>query len=259
MSSIKKRINHTGRKKILRDAIDIKLDYAPIGRPLEATPSLDLSGMALPENAGVVIEAYHKSSGMRFDCGTVGNLKLPSKLELDQFDPSVSVLFRIKVVDTDQHPGRIVASAERIRPRSDDEEKDRRSIFPIMECDLGHEVWRTDFDQDSCPTLKLNFRIPGFKQSILDSAIMRGLLLPAALRPVIEEIARDPAFDEDDEADWKRDWVAFCREQLGVDPDDIDRSEVDGVQNWVNSAIQTFCQDIGFVDAIVAGMKEEVK
>ena len=259
MSSTKKRINHTGRKKILRDAIDIELHSASMGEPVMATPRLDLSEMKLPDDAAVVIEAYHKSSGMRFDCGTVGNMNLPPKLELDQFDPSVSILFRIKVVDTDQHPGRLVASAERIRPRSDEEEKGRRSIFPIKELDLGHEVWRTDLDQDAGPVLKLNYRIPGFKQAILDNPMMRGLLLPAALRPVLEEIARNPAFDEDDEADWKRDWVTFCRDQLGADPDDIDRSDEEGKETWIRSATQKFCQDIGFVDAIVASMKEEVQ
>jgi len=259
MSSTKKRINHTGRRKILREVIDIELHPAAMGESLSATPRLDLSNMKLPEDAAVVIEAYHKSSGMRFDCGTVGNLNLPPKLELDQFDPSVTVLFRIKVVDTDQHPGRLIASAERVRPRSEDEDKGRRSIFPIRECDLGHEVWRTDIDQDGGPVLKLNFRIPGFKQAILDNAMLRGLLLPAALRPVLEEIARNPSFDEDDETDWKRDWISFCKDQLDSDPEDIDRTDEEGAENWIRNAAQTFCQDNGFVDAILATMKEEIR
>ena len=156
MSTAKRRINSTGRRKIARECIDIRMLESPVGEPLSAKASLDLSKMILPKSATVAIEAYHRSSGMRFDCGTVGELRIPPVLLLDQVDRSGSVLFRVKIVDNDNEPGKLLASAERIQPRSEDDADGRRSLFPILYRDLGPELWKVEINYGDRPTLILN-------------------------------------------------------------------------------------------------------
>src|SRR6185437_3163077 len=100
-----------------------------VGQPLRAEAKLDLAAYRFPAGALLSIEAYHRSSGMRFDCGTVGNPSIPQSLLLDRVDQSGTVLFRVKVTDNTENVGQLLGSAERIQPLSEDEDKDRRSLF----------------------------------------------------------------------------------------------------------------------------------
>jgi len=130
------------------------------GKSLEAKASLDLADYGFDQNASVVIEAYHRSSGQRFDCGAIGALNVPPLLDLDEVDHSGSVLFRVKVIDNEATPGMLLGSAERIRPRSEDGQNGRKSLFPVLFRDLGHEVWKVEINPDDSPKLILNNALP---------------------------------------------------------------------------------------------------
>src|SRR3984893_1825175 len=140
MSSAKRRINSTGRKKISQDQIDLRILSVAPGEPLKAKIGIDLESLSLPASAAVSVEAYHRSTAMRFDCGTVGAKKIPETLSLNELDQTGGVLFRIKIVDQEGQPGKILASADRVRPSIEGEELGRKSIFPAEYRDLGQEV-----------------------------------------------------------------------------------------------------------------------
>ncbi len=256
MATAKRRINSTGRRKIRRECIDIRMLESPVDEPLQAKAALDFSSLSLPATAAVSIEAYHRSSGMRFDCGTVGTLTIPPVLLLNEVDRSGSVLFRVKVVDNDNEPGKLLASAERIQPRSEDDADGRRSLFPILYRDLGPEVWKVEINYGDRPKLILNKRMPGFSHQLQTNALLQGLLLPAAFRIVLERLVQ-PAESGDDGADtdgpdntgWKDEWLQYAREGIGMteDPDSLPE---EARQDWVDEAVKKFCENSGFITRI---------
>src|SRR5215470_16710141 len=166
MNGAKRRINSTGRKKIPQDKIDLRILPHISGEPLRAKFDIDVASLGLPPSAAVSVEAYHRSTAMRFDCGTVAVKKIPEPLVLNDLDQSGSVLFRIKIVDREGSAGKILASADRVRPLIEGENTDRRSIFPVEYRDLGQEIWRVDIDDDAGPFLLLNSKIPALMHLI---------------------------------------------------------------------------------------------
>jgi hypothetical protein len=248
MPAAKRRINSTGRKRIMRERVDIRL--AP-GKPEEsftAAATLKLDDLGFPGEARVILEAYQRSAGMRIDCGTIANVSVPAVINLNEIDRDGSVLFRLKVVEASAANGKILGSADRIRPAGNDDAEGRRSIFPINECDLGAEVWRVDIDEAG-PVLKLNYRIVGFKSRILENPLIQGIILPAAFRIVLERLADGETADEDDESDWRNEWLRYLKERFGID-DDLPTLKEDERAEWVADTIRQFCDAHGFVESI---------
>lgn len=245
MSTAKRRLNYTGRKRIMRERINIRMLENELGEPLKAKADLDLEGMGFPADAKIIMEAYHRSSGMRFDCGTVGELRIPPVLVLDEVDHSGSVLFRVKVIDEDSDTGKILGSAERVQPKSEEIQDDRKSLFPVLFRDIGPQIWHVDFaDPGAGPILILNRRIPGISQLLHENALLQGFLLPAAFRFVLERLVRQEDAGEDDEvgSGWKAEWLEFCSETLGL-PGDPTLKQKDEREQWVDYAVEAFCED----------------
>ncbi len=247
----KRRINSTGRKRIGLEWVRIEMLDIRIGEPLEARAELRLENMGFPASARVTIEAYHRSSGQWFDCGTIGAPNVPEVLVLDQVDKSGRVLFRVKVVDSDAEPGKILGSAERIRPRGKGEDDEgRSSIFPIECRDLGQETWKVVIEQGDRPHLIVNSRIHGFMSKLQGSALVQGLVLPVAMRFVLNELVQETETGEDDdEANWKDQWLEYCKNEFGVDAparfhDPNER------QNWIDDVVCLFCERFSLVDKV---------
>ncbi|MCD9109963.1 hypothetical protein [Bradyrhizobium japonicum] len=249
MSSAKRRINSTGRKRIPQDKIDLRILTTVHGEPLKAKLAIDLDALGLPPTAALSVEAYHRSSAMRFDCGTVGSKRIPEVLTLNEIDQSGGVLFRIKVIDQESDKGKILASADRVRPSVDGEHIGRRSIFPVEYRDLGQEIWRVEIDDDAGPSMLLNSKVPGLMTRIHDNPLVAGALLPAAFRIVLLYLAYNPAEeDEGDGTGWKAEWKRFCVEGLNLedDPDDLEDDEARDA--WVDQAVSKYCESRAFVE-----------
>lgn len=253
MAAVKRRINSTGRRRIAHEHVSVSmLSPGPGGIP-RARTTLKLDGMSFPATARIVVEAYHSSTGMRFDCGTIGAPAIPDALLLVDIDPSSSVLFRLKIVDNDIQPGRLLGAADRLRPDSDENPEGRRSLFPIREQELHQEIWRVRID-DAGPVLQLNFKLPNLKARILKDPLVGGVLLPAALRLVLEHIAGEFADDDEEEGSWQSDWMKYCREELKLD--DPDFQDKEDAEAWVNSGVRAFCKSRNFLSEIRKAMGE---
>jgi hypothetical protein len=248
MSSAKRRINSTGRKKISQDKVELRILSAVSGEPLKAKIGIDLESLELPASAAVSVEAYHRSTAMRFDCGTVGNKKIPEILSLNELDQAGGVLFRIKIVDQEDQPGKILASADRVRPSIEGEHLGRKSIFPVDYRDLGQEVWRVDINDDAGPFLLLNSKIPALMHRIHENPLVAGALLPAAFRIVLLHLAHNPSEEDEDGAGWKAEWKRFCSEGLGVEDDPEDLEDDDARELWVDDAVRRYCETRTFVE-----------
>jgi hypothetical protein len=248
MSSAKRRINSTGRKKISQDKIDLHILSVVPGEPLKAKIGIDLESLGLPASAAVSVEAYHRSTAMRFDCGTVGTKKIPEIFSLNELDQAGGILFRIKIVDQEDQPGKILASADRVRPSIEGEHAGRKSIFPVEYRDLGQEIWRVDINDDAGPSLLLNSKIPALMHRIHENPLVAGAVLPAAFRIVLLHIAYSPSEDDEDGAGWKTDWRRFCSEGLGVEDDPEDLEDDDAKDLWVDDVVRRYCETRAFVE-----------
>ena len=156
-------------------------------RWLSAT--INLAGLDLPDTATVEIEAYFRSSSMRFPCGTVAEIAVPSSMVLSEIDRGGAVRFRLLVIDAER-TGRIIAAADGLRPAVDRNSPDRQSLLPLRETDLGDQLWKVDVDFRSGPTLLVNGTIAGLASRLREQALLQGLILPHALRMVLMELGR---------------------------------------------------------------------
>jgi hypothetical protein len=258
MSGAKRRINSTGRKKISQDKISLRILAPVTGEPMRAKLGIDLESLGLPASASVSVEAYHHSTAMRFDCGTVGAKKIPEVFSLNELDQAGGVLFRIKIVDREIQQGKILASADRVRPSIEGEHMGRKSIFPVDYRDLGQEVWRVDIDDHAGPFLLLNSKIPALMHRIHENPLVAGALLPAAFRVVLLHIAYNPSEDDEDGVGWKTDWKRFCSEGLGIEdePDDLEDNEAR--EEWVDDVVRRYCETRAFVEKARQMIPEQI-
>ena len=256
MAAVKRRINSTGRRRIGRDRVTVTMLPPGPGTPPAARAELRIDDLGFPDSADVVIEAYQRSAAMRFPCGSFAEPDVPGQLDLLDLDPATPVLFRLKVVDREGQPGRLLGAADRIRPDGGDAPDRRRSLFPIERVELHSEVWRVHIDEGG-PVLQLNYNIPGLTARIQKDPLVNGLLLPAALRIVLDSLSRDPGEDEEAEP-WKTEWLRFLRNDLSYadavpDPGEGEEER----ESWVDGAVRAFCKQNGFIARIKARMGEE--
>lgn len=232
-----RRFNYTGRKKLLRSDVRIHVQEAKGGQPQSFTADVKIpTDLKLDPQARVYVEAYIGASSMRFDFGTASAVTPPDDCSLTDIDEGAPVLFRVRVVDETQHVGRLLASANGIRPEGESDGKNRKSLLPLRSCDLGEEVWRLVFDSDAGPELAVNSRIPSIMERLKSDSVLMGLIYPEVVRQIARRI-----WDEDngvpEDAEWFVDWKIWLEEQLGraVSADeaaDIDEFADDMAKNF---------------------------
>jgi hypothetical protein len=247
MASIQRRFNSTGRRRIPRSHIEIKLQ-----EPLDsgsfpvASAKIDLAGLNLTESSTVEIEAYFRSSSMRFPCGTVGSIAIPPAMELSEIDRGGAVRFRLLIIDADQS-GRIVAAADGLRPAHERDSPDRQPLLPLRETDLGDQLWKVDVDYRTGPTLLINGSIPGLVSRLREQPLLQGLVFPHALRMILAELGRGHEEEEDDI--WRKDWRTFLQAlDVPIEPDDPDDQE--SLEDWIERAVDVFSAQKDFAHRV---------
>jgi len=247
MVSVQRRLNSTGRKRITRDRVVIELTP-----PLDtfsfpvATAKINLSGLDLDLAARVVLEAYFRSSSMRFPCGTLGSISIPSRLVLTDIDRGGAIQFRLLVIASDGS-GRIVASAEGLKPLQKSDTPDRQPLLPMRETDLGEELWRIDLDERNGPWLVVNSRVPGLAAKLRSDLLVQGLILPRALREVLRHLP--PEGEDEEDHDWGDDWRKFLG-QLDVAVEPEDSTDEESLQQWVEDAVDRFSRLKRFAELV---------
>lgn len=246
-------INHTGRHRIRRNEVQITLNEHPNAPPsFEASFTLDTG--KLPTDAALYVEAYHKNTLQRFHFGTAGSPIPPANRTLDQLDLSGPILFRVKVVDNSDKVGRLVASAERLRPANDDEEASRASLMTFKSADLGDLTWKMSFIPDSKPVLCINNRIPEAKTQIMHNPLFQGLVLPAALRETLLFIFLEIAEEDPDEDSWHKPWIDFAN---FVAPEDKpETSDPFELNEWIDGVVTEFSRRHELCNLLITRMED---
>lgn len=210
-----RRFNYTGRKRLERSSVRIQVHEARSGAPQSFTAELKIpEDMKLAPQARVYVEAYIGASTMRFDFGTVATISSPENCWLSEIDEGAPVLFRVRVVDETENVGRLLASANGIRPESEEDGKNRKSLLPLRSCDLGEEVWQLKYDADAGFELAVTNRVPDMMERLKSDATLMGLIYPEVVRQIARNIWRDGSTVADD-ADWLADWKTWLEELLG--------------------------------------------
>jgi hypothetical protein len=240
-----RKINFTGRKKIRRNKVRVDIQRNAGGRRI-FNILIDLAEMGLDSEARVYVEAYHRTGYQRFDFGSVGERRLPEDRCLSHFADSILPLFRVKVVDRRSAHGRILASLDRIRPESvENQPSGSHSLLFVEYEDLGNQIWQLDLEGD-WPVLKLNHKVDDIGLVASLDTEFSALVYPEVLRQILtrillEEEHTDPHCDDD----WPSLWLqlASCLQDVGEPP--TTRGEQTA---WIDRATEAFAAKRDFIN-----------
>lgn len=230
-------LNYTSRKRIRQQDVTIELQETDDGCPPTFSATLDLTELALPQDASLVITARRDRRAMRFEWGTVEQ-PAPASEDLRLTDVPINPTFRVMAHDAS---GKILAMADRIRPQR---AAGSESLLWLKEEDLGQEVWRLDFGEPGDrPTLLVNSNIEGISADMRRDDALRGLVMPEVLRAILTRaLIVDDAAPDDDEGEWA-DWLGFANNFYSAAYPTADASgqrSKSEISAWIDGAVDAF-------------------
>jgi len=232
------RFNYTGRKKISREDAVITITQGHNGYH-SFNANLRLKDYKLPDNALVFIEAYRQTTWMRFDYGRAGNPVEPTDRNLYEFETPDGIRFRVKITSEDGENGKLLAQADKIRPRQPDmQDESRLPLLPVRPKEM-YGIWKLDFTGEE-PILEIN-KNAGNKDAITHSSQFRSLVFPSILREILTRIATyERPDDSEDMDDWRARWICFARLLPSVEELPLDGSESGVIDQWVDNVVSSF-------------------
>jgi hypothetical protein len=239
-----RKLNFTERVKIPRSDVRVTLRRDADG-VLVFDPQLSFDTVDVVPTARVFIEAYYRTSFMRFDCGSVEAFAPPADRRLTEIDGTSVVRFRVKLVDNRANDHRIVAVADDIVVSEEKRTPTGRvPLLPVNFTDsLGQQAWRIAFEPNG-PVLELNNRIDAVKDLARNDAAFFALVYPAAVRQVFVQILLVDQQEAHHEGDewwnlWLR-WAARYSASLPNGPDDA--------PFWIDDVVSAFCSEQKLID-----------
>ena len=239
------RINRTGRKRIHKRDIDLRLRKAESGETPIFDLSLRLAGYGFPVEAHVRVEAWRSNASQRWNYGTVGRPTPPPDQERRLTEVPAGARFRVFVVAADRS-GKLLGHAPNLRP-----ELPLNSRLPLEESDtLGEEVWRVDFGEEGdIPVLLVNSSIPGISEAVRNDPIFRALVMPEVFRTILTRMVLiNRAPPDDDQHSWA-DWFEIAHAYLPdakppyLDgPRDVEQSDDSAARNWIDQVVRAMAE-----------------
>lgn len=236
-----KRINFTNRRKLTRDHANVVIHPPLEGEgPATFDAQLDLALLRPDADAArVFVEAYHQTTRMRFDFGTVGAVIPPPREQrrLDEFDDWRDVLFRVKVTDVTDTRGRLIGLGDQIKP-GNPEENPQLDLVRFKDADLFGLLWDMSFD-DHGPVVLIE-RAAGGANTVGREEPFRAAVYPELLRRTLQKALLEDAVPHDDEAHWFKEWYdGYLHPKLGLSPPPPPDS--DGpCREWIDDAVRRF-------------------
>jgi hypothetical protein len=234
------RINFTNRKRLTREQANVAIRPDGDGGPATFDAILDLSLLAPAADAArVFVEAYHQSTRMRFDFGTVALVKQPALRRLHEFPDWRDVRFRVKVTDVTGSPGRIVALADRIKPKGPDDNEEP-DLVRFKDADLDGLLWDVDFDDEG--PIVLVERTAGGAQKLGRDDHFIAAAFPEVLRRALERALVEDKAAHDDSAHWFKLWFdGYFVPKLALKaPPPADQES--GRRQWITNAVNLFAR-----------------
>lgn len=233
-----RKFNYTGRRKIKRSHVRVDLLRDGQGRRF-FNARIQLSDMALPANAHVYVEAYHRTAYQRFDFGTIAARTIPDDCHLCNFSDAAIPLFRVKVVDRSGTHGKILAAVDKIRPESIDElPAGSQALLHVEYADLGNIIWQLDLEGD-WPVLKVNRTVDEISMIAASDNRFLPLVYPEALRQILTRVLiEDQHSDPDCDDDWPSLWLKLaCALPDMPPPPQLGKARQHA---WIDKAVEAF-------------------
>jgi len=241
MGRLSARSNPTDLTEIERSRVSISLSEIG-GQRGFILDRLDLNGMGLAAELKAVVVARAGNSSLRFEMGSLGALVHQAQ-PLDGLDLSHPLRFRVLLHQAGDP--KLVASVENLRARN---ETHSESLLPMEPAQLGERLWRLVVNEDG-PVLQFNstvFPSAGGAENYLPFS---ALVLPEALRRVMEKIADDPACLDDVDSPWQP-WAAWLN---AIGADRPPSNEEDAVSAaWCEQVVDRFCERCRFASSLQA-------
>lgn len=237
---MKRTFNYTGRKKINRKNVGIRLSQIDGAWIFDA--EMRLTDYHFAKNAEVWVEAYRQNLWMQWPWGTISLPKAPADRKLVEFNDPTGVLFRVRVVHP---PGpehhKLLGEADGIPFVKTGEADDfRRHLLEPVPDNLDQELWRLDFS-DEPPCLLVNKDAKPSWEAMARSPQFFALVYPEVTRRILTRILIDSdQWSEDDEDEgWKKDWVQFARMLGGLGAIPASKQER---EDWIQSAVSALAR-----------------
>lgn len=233
--------NRTGRARILREHVDLRLQPGRDGEPRIFNLSLSLGEYNFDLDARIRVEAAVSNVSQRWNFGTVGQFAPPPDHERRMTEVPPTARFRIFVVKNDAS-GLLLGAADGIAPT-----QDASSLLPIQESDeIGDEIWRLDFSSSAGePLLLLNSNVDNISGIARSDATFRSLVMPDVLRSILlRAVIVDREDPDDDQSPWNL-WFETARAVL---PNrDVPNLSIDGASShdaadWIDDVVRAFAE-----------------
>ncbi len=232
-----KHLNFTNRSRLTRDQANV-LIYP--GNPATFEPVLNLSHLAKTSGtARIFVEAYHRTTRMRFAFGTVAEYTLPPphELQLTAFPDWKDVCFRVKVTDVADVPGRIIAWANKIRPKGPEEDK-QSDLVRWKDSDLNGLLWDMEFDENG-PVVLVEKSV-GHSGVAQDGRFI-AVAYPEILRRSLVQALLVDKTPGDDPEHWFTAWTkGYLTGKLGLTPVPEDVDDFEQRRDWIEEAVAAF-------------------
>jgi len=235
------RINFTSRRKLTREQANVLIHpAADPTAPASFDVQLDLNGLRPRGDAArVFVEAYHQTTRMRFDFGTVAAPICPIPLErrLHEFEDWKFVRFRVKVTDVTETPGRIIAWANQIKPTGPDDQN-QSDLLRFKDDDLYGRLWDLVYDEEG--PIVLIERTAGGAQKVGRDSHFIAAAYPEILRRALDNALLEEKAVHDDPEHWFKTWYdGFLKAKLGL-PEPPAAGYDPARRVWINKAVNAF-------------------
>jgi hypothetical protein len=238
------RLNFTNRTRLNREQARFRVQPGPNdGDPATFAAEFDFSGLTADpgqgevfNDANVFVEAYHKTTRMRFDFGTVAEVRQPKQRELSAFRDWADIKFRVRVTDMNERPGAVLAWADRIRPQAPNE-AEGIDLVRFRDRELEGLLWDLEFD-DAGPIVAVE-KAAGGAQAVGRNPYFIAVAYPEILRRTLEYALIEEEIAATDEEHWFYQWhKGYLQKGLGLKGDVPEgRSER---RQWINEAVEVF-------------------
>lgn len=252
-----RRFNFTGRRRLARGDVTVRLGQAANGRAQVAV-SFALEKYALPSSARVFVEAYRQTTWQRFDFGTVDAPRASAPTVLQQFGTAQGVRFRVRVVEpvTGVHAPRVLALVDDLRPVAPPEVRGGLSLLPIDWGEFEGHTWKLEIDEESGPLLRISRALVPDREAFIGSREFVSLVLPVVLQGVLERaLLQVGGADGAESEGWARDWLKLAQAWPGVSrPPERGAAAglTDEEEDWIDDVVEAFSKACGIVERFAA-------